>query len=259
MAFSITVTGRYHGGNQSLLLMSPFLIIETGRPLPSVKRFGSFAHWIRVAAGLAANQYQVCRVLDDEPLPAAEHFAGALITGSGAMVTERAPWSVRTADWLRNAANTGLPLFGICYGHQLVADAFGGTVDYNPKGREMGTVKVTRRPDANDDPLFAGGPQQFVAQTTHLQTVLKPPPQASVLAHSALDDCQAFRVGDRVWGVQFHPEFSTTHMRGYIFARRQALAAEGSCHRKLLKGVSASAQARQVLPRFVAHARKLRR
>ena len=240
--------------------MKPFLILETGRPLPQLRRHGGFGHWIRVAAGLHARDVRHCHVLDGEPLPDAADYAGVLVTGSGAMVTERLDWSERTADWLRDAAHAGRPLFGICYGHQLIAHALGGAVDYNPRGREMGTVPVAAAPVAADDPLFAGL-GAFDAQTTHLQTVTAPPPGAAVLARSERDDCQAFRWGEAAWGVQFHPEFSTHMMRGYIQARADALAAEGSCHRTLLAAVKPAPLARRVLRRFihVAHHRAHRR
>jgi GMP synthase (glutamine-hydrolysing) len=231
--------------------MKPFLILETGTPIAPLRRHGGFGHWIRVAAGLHGRQVRSCRVLDGEPLPDAADFAGVLVTGSGAMVTERADWSERSADWLREAAHAGHPLLGICYGHQLLAHALGGQVDYNPLGREMGTVAVTTAPDAAHDPLFAGLGAAFAAHTTHLQTVLAPPPQAQVLAHSERDACQAFRWGAATWGLQFHPEFSTGMMRGYIQARSDALENEGTCHRRLLGEVRPAPTARRVLRRFI--------
>jgi GMP synthase (glutamine-hydrolysing) len=231
--------------------MKPFLILETGTPIPSLRRHGGFGHWIRVAAGLEVHQAHPVRVMDDEALPPSGDYAGVLVTGSGAMVTERLDWSERSADWLRSAAEAGQSLFGICYGHQLIAHALGGTVGYNPRGREMGTVPVRMREPAGQDPLFAGLPAQIAAQTTHLQTVLAPPPQAQVLAHSDRDDCQAFRWGEAVWGVQFHPEFSTGVMRGYIQARSDALEKEGTPHRGLLEAVKPAPRARQVLRRFI--------
>jgi len=237
--------------------MKPFLILETGTPIPSLRRHGSFGHWIRVAAGLHGRQVRQVWVMDGEALPEARDYAGVLVTGSGAMVTERLDWSERCGDWLRSAAEAGQSLFGICYGHQLIAHALGGKVDYNPRGREMGTVPVRLREPAGQDPLFAGLPTQIAAQTTHLQTVLSPPPKAQVLAHSERDDCQAFRWGEAVWGVQFHPEFSTGVMRGYIQARSDALAKEGTCHRGLMDAVKPAPQARRVLQRFIhlAHRR----
>ena len=80
------------------------------------------------------------------------------------------------------------------------------------------------------------------------------PEGATVLAQSAQDAAHAFRWGDAVWGLQFHPEFSTGHMRGYIRARSEALANEGHCDKRLAREVSAAPQARRVLRRFVGHA-----
>ncbi len=235
---------------------SPFLILQTGTPVASMRRHGSFAHWIRVAAGLAADEAVVADVAQGDPLPARDGFAGVLVTGSGAMVTERRDWSERSAAWLADAAQAGLPLLGICYGHQLIAHALGGTVDDNPRGREMGTVCIDLHAEAGRDPLFAGLPTRFTAQATHLQSVLQPPAGATVLARNDHDDCHAFRWGERAWGVQFHPEFSAGHMRGYIHARADALAGEGRDSRRMAAAVRAAPHARAVLRRFVRHARR---
>lgn len=235
-----------------------FLIIETGQPVASMRRHGRFPHWIRVAAGLRADQARVVNVEAGETLPDHAHFSGVLVTGSGAMVTERHAWSERTADWLRDGLDDALPVFGICYGHQLLAHALGGEVGDNPSGREMGTVPVDLHPAAAQDVLFSALPSTFAAQVTHLQTVLRPPADVAVLARSQQDHCQAFRWRDHAWGVQFHPEFSAVHMRGYVQARREALQREGRCHQRLSKEIKATPHARGVLRRFVRHAATLR-
>ncbi len=232
----------------------PFLIIETGQPVASMRRHGGFPHWIRVAAGLPADATVVADVERGAPLPSREGFSGVLITGSGAMVTERRDWSERSAHWLRDAAHAGLPLFGICYGHQLLAHALGGEVGDNPSGREMGTVDISLDAEATSDPIFASAPVQFAAQATHLQSVLRLPEGATRLARSAHDDCHAFRWGATAWGVQFHPEFNTLQMRGYVHAKHDALAREGRCAHRLARSVRATPQARAVLRRFVRHA-----
>ena len=237
--------------------MPPFLIIETGQPVASMRRHGSFGHWIRVAAGLDRDDTVVVDVEHGDELPSREGFAGVIVTGSAAMVTDRLPWSEHTAAWLRDAAHAGLPLFGICYGHQLIAHALGGEVGPNEVGREMGTVRIHLRPQAQGDPLFAGLPDAFAAQATHLQSVLRPPVDATVLAHNDHDACHAFRWGEAAWGVQFHPEFSAGHMRGYIRARHDALAREQRCGKQLASEVHATPQARRILRRFIAHARRL--
>lgn len=247
---------------------APFLILETGQPVASMRRHRGFPHWIRVAAGLDAADVAVLDVEGGDgqgetggSLPAlpdfAKAFAGVIVTGSGAMVTDRLPWSERSAAWLGEAARAGMPLLGICYGHQLIAHALGGEVGDNPAGREMGTVEVEIAPGAEGDPLFAGLPERFPAQATHLQSVLRMPEGATLLARSAGDACHAFRWGEATWGVQFHPEFSTTHMRGYVHARREALAREGRDPARMAADVAAAPHARRVLRRFVRHARTL--
>lgn len=237
---------------------SAFLIVETGQPLPSLRRHRGFPHWIRTAAGLSPQDAVTVDVEAGAALPSHDRFAGILVTGSGAMVTERRDWSERSAAWLHDAAHAGAAIFGICYGHQLLAHALGGRVGDNPHGREMGTVAVATLPAADDDTLFAGLPQPFAAQATHQQSVLAMPAEAVPLAASDLDPCHAFRWRDRAWGVQFHPEFSATHMRGYVHARREALVREGIDPLRVLHEVRAAPHARNVLRRFVRHARRLR-
>ena len=236
-----------------------FLIVETGQPVPSMRRYGGFPHWIRVAAGLSERDAVVVDVEHGAALPDANDFAGVIVTGSGAMVTDRADWSECSAAWLRDAAHAGMPIFGICYGHQLIAHALGGEVGPNPRGREMGTLDIDTHAAASDDPLFAAAGPRFLAQTTHLQSVLRLPDGATLLAHSALEPHHAFRWGERVWGVQFHPEFSATHMRGYIRARSGPLYQEGLDPVALVAGVRAAPAARAVLQRFVRFAGALPR
>ena len=234
--------------------MKPFLIIETGKPVPTLKRQGGFPDWIRVASGIHVRDVKVCNVADGDTLPDAKGFSGVLVTGSGTMVTERRDWSERRAEWLNDAAHKGQHIFGICYGHHLLAQTLGGKVDFNPKGREMGTIEVSLHEHAKTDALFADIPAAFDAHSTHMQTVLTAPGDAVVLAYSDKDDCQAFRWKDNVWGVQFHPEFSTEHMREYIHVRRMALIQEGSEPKAMRKAVSAAPHARKLLRNFVQHA-----
>lgn len=234
----------------------PFLILETGQPFPTLRRYGRFPHWIRVAAGLEQAETVVVNVERGEPLPGRDGFAATIVTGSAAFVTDRADWSERSAHWLREAAHGGMPLLGICYGHQLLAHALGGQVDYNPAGRESGTIRLELEAPAATDPLFAGLPASFPAHATHLQTVLRAPEGATVLARSNQDNCHAFRWGAQTWGLQFHPEFATHHMRGYVQARADCIARHGGCARRVAREVSAAPLARQLLRRFVRHVRR---
>jgi len=231
-----------------------FLILQAGTPATPLHRHGGFPHWIRVAAGLGADD-AVAVDITREPPPAPAGFAGVFVTGSAAMVTDREPWSEQAAGWLHDAAHAGLPVMGICYGHQLLAHALGGKVADNPRGREMGTVGIELLPTAANDPLLSTSPTCFKAHATHLQSVLEAPPGAAVLARSPLDDCQAFRWGESAWGVQFHPEFSATHMRGYIAARAGVLREEGRDPAAMSRNIAATPHARRVLRNFARYAR----
>ncbi|MGY0633302.1 glutamine amidotransferase [Luteimonas sp. A478] len=233
----------------------PLLIIAAGRPVESLRRQGDFAHWIRVAAGLQAGEVAVVDVESGESLPPHDRFSGVIISGSAAMVTERLEWSERCAGWLRAAAEADVPMLGICYGHQLLAHALGGEVGDNPEGRRMGTFEVELLEAAAEDPLFSGLPSRFPAHMTHVQVARRLPEGAVLLAQTGHDPLHAFRWGKAVWGVQFHPEFSVTHMRGYIRARAHVLRSGGADPEALLKAVRAAPVARGVLRRFAQLAR----
>ena len=138
----------------------------------------------------------------------------------------------------------------------LKARALGGELAYTPAGRESGTIELALDPAAAEAPLFGGLPSHFPAHATHLQTVLRAPEGAAVLARSPLDGCHAFRWGRQAWGVQFHPEFATHHMRGYIRARADCIGRHGGCARSIERAVSAAPLARQLLRRFVRQARQ---
>jgi GMP synthase (glutamine-hydrolysing) len=227
------------------------LIVQTGAAAPEVlRRHGDFPEWFRRSLGLTPHQVKCVRVDRGVRLPPPESVAGVVITGSAAMVPERLDWSERTAEWLRQAVEIDRPVLGVCYGHQLLAHALGGHVDYNPRGREIGTVMIERMPASTTDPLIGALPRKFLAHATHLQTVLRLPRGAVVLARSDLDDCQFVRYAPRAWGAQFHPEFGMQEMRGYLRARSEAIDYEGLDTGALLRGVRTCPHARAVLRRF---------
>lgn len=234
--------------------MKPVLIIRTGRAPDAIRaRYGDFPHWFRLGAQLPEQRLHVVDVEAGEALPTPNTVAGALITGSAAMVTERAAWSERTAGWIRNAMDAELPLFGVCYGHQLMAHALGGRVDYLPGGREIGTHPIEKLETAAGDPLAAQLPESFRAHTTHEQSVLEPPPGTVVLARSARDPHQLLRYGPCALSTQFHPEFSADVMRAYIQRKRADMHREGFDPCGSYREVAATPVARGFLQRFARH------
>jgi len=227
----------------------PLVIVKTGDALPDVAaRRGDFDGWIRDGLALAEARVDTVCVHRDEVLPSPESIAGAVVTGSAAMVSEREPWSERTAAWLAEARAAGTWILGICYGHQLLAHALGGRVGPNPHGRQIGTIALDL--DAQGDALLGGLPRQVIVQATHVEVVLELPAAAAGLGGSAADSNAAFRSGDRAWGVQFHPEFDADVMRGYIEGRRSLIEAEGGDPDALWANCRDSPHGAAVLARF---------
>lgn len=231
--------------------MQPVLILQTGNPPRAVSaRHGGFDNMVCEVGGLPAAAVEVVKVYAGERPQPPRSYAAAIITGSPANVTDRLPWSVASAGWVRDAMDVDLPLLGICYGHQLMADALGGRVDFNPRGREAGTQWVGLADAAGDDPLLAGVDSAFAAHFIHEQSVLEAPRGAIVLAANAHDAHQMLRFGPHAVGVQFHPEFTAPIMRTYLEQLRELLAGAGADVPALLDGVREAAASNSVLSRF---------
>ncbi len=195
----------------------PFLLVQTGRAPPALRaRRGDYADWFRRGLGLSRADLVLVDARAGAMLPDARSFAGVIVTGSDSMVTDRAPWSEVAAAWLRDSVRRGVPVLGVCYGHQLLAHALGGRVDWNPTGGELGVVPMRRLPAAARDALCAALPWRFPAPSAHRQSVRTAPPGAVALVRSARDAHQALRFAPRAWGVQFHPEFDTAAMAGFL-------------------------------------------
>lgn len=187
----------------------------------------------------------------DAPLPRVEEVAGFIVTGSSHSVTERAPWMLRVEAYLRDVVRADAPLLGICFGHQLLGQALGGEVTKNPRGREIGTVKLAVTRDAGVDPILAGLPRAFQVNATHVDTVSKLPADARVLATTELEPNAIFAIGENVRGVQFHPEIDADAMRGYVRARWDVIAKDGLDPEAIFGGIAETRENGQVLKNFV--------
>ena len=230
-------------------VLKQIALIKTGCTIEQIKpEHGDFENWF--AEGLGISELLQIDVFSHLPIPAPETLAGIVITGSPAMVSARQDWSERTAEWLRQAVKSDIPVLGVCYGHQLLAHALGGRVGPNPAGRQIGTVTVQLIDNIENNPLLGHLPNTFPAQTSHSEVVLELPPGAERLATSPLDDNFAIRFAEKAWGVQFHPEFSAPVMSDYIRYRADALREEGLDSEQLLDDVTDTEEAKSVLKKF---------
>ncbi len=189
------------------------LLIHAGPALPGVaRRHGDFDRLFTSALADLAAEWTVVRPFRGEALPDPRAFDAALMTGSHASVRDRAPWMVDAERWLREAVECRTPFLGVCFGHQLLAHAFGAQVVKNPRGVELGTCEVELTPEGRADPLFAGLGPRLLALESHEDLATDLPPRIRLLAGNAFAPVQAIAVGS-ARGVQFHPEFTPALVR----------------------------------------------
>lgn len=215
------------------------------------KRLGDFDNWVEKCVPGKEFDLKTIDILKGEPLPSFDSTLGVIITGSHAMVTEELPWSVAVEEWIRQAVKHPIGIFGICYGHQLLGKALGGRSDFNPKGKEIGTVTILTNSHIAEDPLFKDAPASFPANVTHMQSVLALPNGAEILGYNDHDNHQIVRYGPNIWGVQFHPEYDVPIIKAYIEEQEKDLIALGFSPEALLKNVRETTYTNSLIDRFL--------
>lgn len=156
---------------------------------------------------------------------------------------DRYPHLVRTEELLRRAVAGDIPVLGICLGGQLLASALGGKVTRNPV-REIGPDRVALTDAGRADPLFTGLPAEIPVFQWHGETFSDLPPGAAWLASSPACAHQAFRVGRRAYGVQFHFEVTEAMVAAWAEAYADELrAARGLTPEQLVDEFRATAPA----------------
>ncbi|QQQ77363.1 type 1 glutamine amidotransferase [Saccharothrix sp. 6-C] len=154
----------------------------------------------------------------EEPLPdALDGYQGVVCLGGamGALDDVEHPWLADVRKLLSQAVSKRVPLLAICLGAQLLAAATGGQVRRSPQGPEIGVQLVAKRDAASGDPLFGELPWTPDVLQFHEDEVGFLPPTALLLASSPKCANQAFRVGDRAYGVQFHIETTPEMVLGW--------------------------------------------
>ncbi|MHB8642094.1 MAG: type 1 glutamine amidotransferase [Gaiellaceae bacterium] len=160
--------------------------------------------------------------IPDEPAPPLDHDA-VLIFGGAMNVDEEAkhPWLRHEDEVIRSLLGDGVPLLGVCLGGQLLAKAAGAHVGPSPEP-EHGFVRAWLTDAAAGDPLFGSLPLEFDVFEAH-GYAFHVPEGAVELARSRVCS-QAFRLGNRAWGVQFHPEIRVEQAAQWL---REDLPANG--------------------------------
>jgi GMP synthase-like glutamine amidotransferase len=208
-------------------------ILKTGRPpKPAIERFGTYPDMFMQLLGPDAYAWRTYAV-DEGELPASPTECDAyLITGSSAGVYEPAPWIGAAMDFLR-AAKGQAALVGVCFGHQLMAQAFGGQVVKSPKGWGVGehVYEILEAEPWMDEP-----PLRVRLPASHQDQVVEKPPGAAVIFASEFTPFAGLAwPGERAISMQPQPEFDPAyakslieHRRGDLYPDEQADAAIAS-------------------------------
>ena len=190
-------------------------ILRAGLPPEELRpRWGTYDDMMRAMLG-TDREYRTYDVQAGE-LPADPAECSAyVVTGSSAGVYEDLPWIPPLLDFLR-AVRGRAKLVGICFGHQAMAKAFGGTVEKSPKGWGVGLHRyhIVEPPPGMIEPLA------FAIAAFHQDQVVELPPGARVLAASEFTPFAAIGYDDTAVSVQGHPEFSPAFSAALIENRR---------------------------------------
>lgn len=182
-------------------------------------------------------------------VPDSFDFDAAVVTGSRASVYWDEPWISPLEEWVATATERGMPVLGICFGHQVLADALGGTVE------DMGEYEIGYREVRGDGLLF--GDDSMTVFTTHSDTVTELPPGAHQIAENDYG-VHGFRV-ENAFGVQFHPEYDMETARA--ITRGKNLPDERI--QRVLDGISEenytkACEAKGLFENFTEHVREVR-
>ena len=196
-------------------------ILQTGRVNEALAgRFGEypdmFARLYRaVDPSIEARSYAVV----DGELPGSPAECDAwLVTGSRHGVYDDLPWIEPLKEFLRRARAAGVPTIGVCFGHQIMAEAFGGRAEKSPKGWGLGVHDYALHPGA--PAWMAGAPQRVAVHALHQDQVTAIPGDATCLASSPFCEYAMLAYGDpespEAISIQPHPEFDEHFMRELI-------------------------------------------
>ena len=188
-------------------------ILETGTPPePLIERFGRYPAMFENLLGMQATTYDVAA--GNLPPDVGRHTA-YLVTGSPAGVYEDLPWIPKLKTFLR-AAHGRTKLVGICFGHQVMAEALGGKVEKSKRGWGVGlqSYPIVRHEAWMDNVSLVSVP------ASHQDQVVEQPPGAEVIASSLFTPyaALAWRDGPSI-SFQFHPEFDPAYAKALIAER----------------------------------------
>lgn len=192
-------------------------ILKTGRPPnPAIEQFGTYPDMFMNLLGRDAYDWRTYAADEGEYPDRPETCDAYIVTGSSSGVYDDDPWIGRLLDFLRSAKGRA-KLVGVCFGHQAMAQAFGGRVIKSPKGWGIGAHEYAL---VGREPWMDAGPT-IRLPASHQDQVVEKPPAADVLVASAFTPFAGLVYRDQpAISIQPHPEFLPDYAKALIEARR---------------------------------------
>jgi GMP synthase (glutamine-hydrolysing) len=184
-------------------------------------------------------ELETIRVFEGDSVPSTpEAWDGLLVLGGPMAVYEQDRWPHIGEEirLVKRAVELDIPVLGICLGSQILAAALGAQVAKGPH-MEIGWMSVDMTAAAASDPLFGIAPARWMVFHWHGDQIALPE-GATLLCSSEVTPCQAFRYGERTYGIQFHPEATDAIVEGMIEGFRDELAEEGIPPEIVLEGAA---------------------
>lgn len=183
-------------------------ILETGRPSPALaSEHGTYTAMVAtlLSAGDGVMQFKNFAVLEDQFPQTVEECDGYVVTGSRFSALDETPWMLRLEQFLRDAIARKRPVFGICFGHQILAKALGGAVRQAEQGWQLGlhSYQVTQKPD-----WMADAPESLRMNAIHQDQVVRAPAGAELIATAPNCPIAGLVYGEDAVSFQAHPEFT---------------------------------------------------